>query len=403
MLQTELRKNRNLFPDELWTPLAIFALPVFIFENGKPVLTPAELVVYSLGCEVAENPKHNCCFALSLTDLQQLTGFSDRKHIIEALDGLVAKSFIRPVGTRRRGSKTPQAYELMNPLTEDGFSTDSQDKRERQNFRSALYHRSLGYFNVPIFALRALPEFGARAIVLFVAMARCANTTEAKLRRFNTRQLVEGAYSSRDFEMPAMELRTMTGLDPKTFKNVMTRIHGQLLHVGFTTSTSRTVQVILIDPVSKDSLDLLLNRQREADEAAQRKRWAENRGQNRKHTAAQLLAWAMWFFKDASPQPASGSDFMFWCPVCHNKKTRKGKNSQKQRFGVNPFKGAHGLCYCQDCGHGGSVWKLVTSSIGLFEAGQKLARIEDEEPKYFQSAQELVRGFTEDGERKRIE
>src|SRR6266404_292784 len=255
MVETKLRRNRNVFPDELWTPLAIFALPAFIFEKDEPLLTGAELAVYALGCETAEAPKNNCCFSLSISELQKMTGFSKRAHIRQALDGLTEKGFIRPVAEHTPGSKTARAYELMNRLTEEGFSLDVKDKRERQNFRSALYQNGLGYFNVATFGLRALPEFGTKCLVLFVAAARCANTTEANLRLFNTRQLVEGKYSSRDFEVPAVELRSMTGQDPKTFKGAISRIHGELLHIAFTDTTSRTVQVILIDPVSKQSLD----------------------------------------------------------------------------------------------------------------------------------------------------
>ena len=389
---TKLRKSRTLFHEDLWTPLAVFALPAFIYEKDEPILTPAELAVYAIGCEIAEEPKNNCRFTLSVTEIQALTGFSKRNTVTEALRGLASKNFIQPVGTRKPGSKTPQSYELTNPKTQEGFSLDTKDRRERKSFRSALYHNGFGYFNVPKFSLRPLPDFGATALVLFCAAARCANTTESNLRQFNTRQLVEGRYSGRDFEIPSVELRKMTGLDPKTFKKAMGRIHNQLLYIGFTDASSRTVQIMLIDPDTKISLDLMEQRQREADEADRRK----YRSENRKHAAAQLLAWVMWAFKDCAPRVAGRGEFCFWCPECHNRKTRKGKRELKQRFSVNPFKGASGLYRCYDCSASGSVKALVISRVGIFDALVKLAGIE-RESHYYEPAQELVKGYDEEG------
>jgi hypothetical protein len=390
---TKLRKNRSLFHEDVWTPLAVFALPAFIYKSDQLLLTPTELAVYALGCEIAGEPKNNCRFTLSVTQIQASTGFSKRNTVTKALHGLVTKNFIKPVGARKPGSKTPQTYELTNPVTQDGFSLDPNDKRERQNFRSALYHSGFGYFNVAEFSLRGLPEFGAGALALFVAAARCANTTESNLRQFNTRQLVDGRYSGRDFEMPALELRRMAGLDRKTFKKMIARIHNQLLHIGFTDATSRTVQVILIDPGTKTFLDTMQDRQQEADEEARKK----YRSENRKHTAAQLLAWVMWSFKDCAPRSASGGEFCFWCPKCHNTKTRKGKREQKQRLSVNPFKGASGLYRCYDCMTGGTVKALVTGRMGIFEAHVKLAGIK-EDSQYYRPAQELLKNYNEEGE-----
>src|SRR5579872_6680348 len=85
-----LRKTRVLFTETIWNPLSICAVPAFVFdEQGNPRLTPAELSVYAVACMDCENPRANCRFTRSLTELQKLTGFSNRTVVSEAVKGLV--------------------------------------------------------------------------------------------------------------------------------------------------------------------------------------------------------------------------------------------------------------------------------------------------------------------------
>src|SRR6185437_12527973 len=211
-----LRQTRTLFVEEIWNPLSICAVPAFIFdEEANPRLTPAELSVYAVACMDAENPRSNCTFIRSMSELQKLTGFGDRETVNQATKNLVAKYFLRP-SDRKLGSNEPQRYELMNPLTREGLSLDVTDKRNFQSLRSVLRHAGLGYFNVPTDVLRQMGQKSSAALALFVAADRCVNIAR-----------------ERDIEIRSAELRAMAGQDPKTFKRSMAEIHERWLLIGF--------------------------------------------------------------------------------------------------------------------------------------------------------------------------
>src|SRR5690348_13052390 len=204
-----LRSTRVLFSEQIWNPLSICAVPVFVFdEYGNPRLTPAELSVYAVACMDCENPRANCQFTRSLSELQKLTGFGNRTVVCEALKTLVLKHFLKPSGNRKPGSNEPQSYELTNPTNQESLALDVTDKRQFQSLRSVLRHTGLGYFNVPQDILRQMSQKTSAALALFMAADRCVNLAR-----------------QRDIEIRSAELRAMAGQNPRTFKRSMEEIH----------------------------------------------------------------------------------------------------------------------------------------------------------------------------------
>jgi hypothetical protein len=365
-----LRTTRNLFPDELWNPLAVCAIPSFIFSDGKPVLTPAEVSVYTIACMDAEQPKNNCTFTRSLAELQTLTGFSFRNAITDALKGLMEKKFIRLVGEHKPGSQTPPIYELLNPQTGEALSVGGTDRRAFLSLRSALYHARLSYFNIPQDVVLNMSKKSSAELVLFLCVARCA-----------------GKVQERDFEIKAAELRRLSGLAQKTFKRVIEHLNRCWLMIGFTATDCREVFVFLIDPGSKKLLTTFEREQKNRDEAA-----IQNRVRpERTHSAGEILAWAMWALRNDNPKPACGGDFMFTCPMCRNKKSHKPKLS------VNPFKGVFGAFHCYECRYNGGLKKIAGSRHGIWEAKKMLAGIRQEQPALFAKATEVLKGYDADG------
>jgi hypothetical protein len=366
-----LRKTRILFSEEIWNPLSICAVPAFVFDEAdNPRLTPAELSVYAVACLDAENPRNNCQFRRSITALQKLTGFSYRKSVTEALQGLVAKNFIRPVGTRTPGSNEPQSYELVNPITREGLAIETSDKRNLQSLRSVLCHEGLAYFNLPTDVLRQMHTKTSAALALFVAADRCVNLAR-----------------EREIEIRSAELRAMAGQDPRTFKRAVEEIHEKWLLIGFCDASSRTVLVTLIEPNTGKLLDSFEWEQSAVDKAERQKRYAHavaNRGQSNE----QILAWAMWALRDDAPKRGVGTNFLFTCPACRNKK------SHKKKLAVDPTKGTYGAFTCYDCRVGGSLNKLVAPLRGFLDSLTKLKGIEREEPVTFAKANAMLNGYS---------
>lgn len=309
-----------------------------------------------------------------MSELQKLTGFGNRTVVSNAVQGLVGKNFIRPVGTRRLGSNEPQAYELLNPITCEGLAIESADKRNYQSLRSVLRHAGLGYFNTPIDVLRQMSQKSSAALALFMAADRCVNLAR-----------------QRDIEIRSAELRAMSGQDPKTFKRSIEEIHERWLIIGFTDTTSRTTFISLIDPESGTLLDAFEMEQQAIDEEAREKRYAEAM-ENREHTAADILAWAMWALNNPNPKHGTGGNFMFTCPECKNRK------SHKPKFAVSPFKGYYGAHYCFDCRESGSLNTLLAKHRGLLESLKKLASIRHDNAELYATAEQLVRGRNEKGD-----
>jgi hypothetical protein len=370
-----LRATRVLFSETVWNPLSVAAFPVFVFDqSGNPRLTPAELSIYAVAYMDCENPRSNCQFTRSLTELQKLTGFSYRKTIIEALQGLVNKKFLKTVGERAPGSHTKQTYELLNPMTEDGLSIESTDKRHFQSLRSVLRHAGLGYFNVPQDVLRQIHQKPSQALALFVAADRCVSVAR-----------------ERDIQIRSAELRAMSGQDQKTFKKAIEEINEKWLLIGFTDDTSRVTFISLIDPESGKVLDEFEWEQQAADQEAREQRYA-NAIAKREHNPDEILAWAMWALRDNSPKRGTGSNYLFTCPECRNKK------SHKKKFAVDPYKGFYGAYVCFDCRTGGSLNKLLAVRCGLFDSLTKLRAIGREHPELLARAKELTDGRNADGE-----
>lgn len=364
MKSAMLRKTRHLFPDELWSPLAIVAMPEFVFdEHQTPVLTKSELGTYALVCRSAEERRNNCSVDLSISDLQLLMGFAKRSDAIKARDGLENKKFIRRVV--RKGNKA-QRYVLVNPKTLEDFAIETGDKRQFQSFRSRLRHSGIGYFNVPAFAIEHIRQVSSSSFAAFIGAARYMNLLQ-----------------ERDAEINAAVLCSMSGLSRKTLNKSIAALNKRWLTIGFTDTSYRTVFVELINNSTRETLMEFARKQKELDEEERQKRMREQRT----NSSAQLLAFAMWCIGDHNAKHTSGADFMFRCPDCRNGKTHKPK------FAVNPFMGTHGCFYCHDCGIGGGLTKLGTQKVGLFDALKKLHAIETTEPLLFQKAQKLLRGY----------
>jgi hypothetical protein len=365
-----LRKTRYLFPDELWNPVATCAVPAFIFADGKPVLTPAEVSLYAIACKDASEPKSNCAFSRSLTELQTLTGFSNRSVVTDALKGLVTKGFIRPFGERKTESQESQPYELMNPRTAEPLAIQSSDSRNFVGLRSALYHAGLSYFNVPLDVVQGMSKKSSAELVLFLAVARIAGKVE-----------------DRDFVTKAAGLRDLSGLSQKTFKKVVVRLNKRWLEIGFTDTDCLNVSVFLIDP---DTKKLLVTFEREQKDADQLRAQANAKAQ-RTLSAEQVFAWALWFLRNDNPKPASGAEFLFTCPLCKNRK------SHKPKLTVNPFKGVYGAFHCYECRYGGGLKKLAGTRCDVWESDKMLASIKSEQPALYAKATALLKGYGPSG------
>jgi hypothetical protein len=147
----------KLFWNELWTgAVKLTAFPVWIFDGNKPALNRVELAVFSVGCRIANQSKHNCRFCISLSDLQIATGYKKRQNLSAALHGLVSKGFIKPYGVRK--NKEPQTYELCCPATGEGLANDSPHSRHWVMLRTALYRRKDSYFYFPTETLDKLEQ-----------------------------------------------------------------------------------------------------------------------------------------------------------------------------------------------------------------------------------------------------
>jgi hypothetical protein len=363
-----LRKTRHLFPDELWSPLAVVAVPAFVFdENHNPVLTKNELRVYALLCEKAEDRHNNCSVELSISDVQVLLGIAKRSSAVEARDGLERKNFIKRIA--RTGNLAP-LYLLTNPKTGEPFAVQNSDQRLFQSLRSRLRHSGVGYFNVPRFAVVNIKEVSSAAFSAFIAVARYMNLLQ-----------------ERDGEIRASILCSMAGLDRKTLNKSVASLNHHWLTIGFTDTAFRTLLVELIDHSSRKSLTQFARKQLELDDAEREQRMREGRT----HSPEALLAFAMWAIGSRDARHTSGADFMFRCPACHNGKTHRPK------FSVNVFMGTHGAYFCHDCKIGGGLVRLATENVGLFDALKKLQNIHQTEPDLMKIASKLLQGYTERG------
>jgi DNA-binding MarR family transcriptional regulator len=365
-----LRKSRFLFPDGIWTPLSIVAVPVFVFDAGhKPVLTGPELCAYAIACEIAENPQANCAFTLSLSDLMKHMGLTSRPAVAKIRKSLERKRFIKREGARK--GRDAQRYVLTNPRSGESFAVETEDKRTHQSLRSTLRHLGIGYLNVPLFAIQQISKSPTSSFALFVAVCRYLSIL-----------------GERDGQLEASILRAMSGLDRRTFKKAIEALNGRWLDIAF--SDSRTVGVILVNPWTQATLESFARTLKDEDDAAvQRSIHAQ-----RVNTPEQLLAFAMWLIGDTNPKHSSGADFYFRCPECRNGKTHKPK------FAFNPFRGTHGLFCCYDCGVGGGLKRLAVEKVGLFGALSKLAGIERSEPLLVEAATKMLKGYTESGYQK---
>jgi hypothetical protein len=395
-MRSELRQTRFFSPDELWSPFAVCAVPLFVFKNGAPVLTKNEKGVYAVLCKEADNKENNCTVSFNLRDLQQETGY-EKWSVIQALRGLRKKDFIRPVGERKQGSREALSFELTNPANREGFALVTDDKREFRNLRSALYHAQLGYMNIPLFGLRLITKQGVGRFLTFRAFARVANLVDYDLRQHEEKQhVVAGRYSRRNFEVPTAEVQKLSGLNYRTFTREREALNKSKVLSIEASANGRTLQVTLMAPGMKQTLEEFEEEQKRKDDEARLKRY-EEANQDRKVTPAQSLALAIWFLKDLHPKIGNDGEFLFFCPECHNFKTKRGRREHKPRFSVNPFEGRDALFCCYDCDGGQSTGlaRYVADKTGTryMEVLAKLFNIQNEEPECYAAAQQLLGGF----------
>jgi hypothetical protein len=380
-MRSDLRKTRFFAPDELWAPLAVCAVPLFVFKNGAPILGKNEDGVYVVLCAMADNRENNCTVSFNLRDIQDRTGYKEWS-VIKALQSLTAKHFIRPVGERKNGSREALSFELTNPENSEGFALVTDDKREFRNLRSALFHARLAYVNIPVFAVRALKSKKKMDMARFLT--------------FRAFAVVAGNRNARDFKVATAEVRELSGIDQKTFKKEYEALHkSKLLRIEVSLNGTM-LSVTLVDPKTKKTLDDFQEEQKIADDAERQQRY-EEANKERKATPEQALALAIWFLKDNHPKIGNGGDFLFFCPECHNFKTKRGRREHKPRFSVNPFEGNDALLCCYDCdeGHGtGLVGYVATKTgTGYMKIAAKLFNIKSEEPECYAAAQKLLGGF----------
>jgi hypothetical protein len=153
------------------------------------------------------------------------------------------------------------------------------------------------------------------------------------------------------------------------------------------------VQVIILDPITGKSLDVLDAETKAQEEAERQLRYQRNREKNGKHASAFLLAWVMWAFKNEFDH-GSGGELRTTCPKCRNERTHR------KNFQLNVFKGPHGVFRCSDCFYGGSGMTLVMDQgISLTQAMLKLEVIERQEPACVARAKELLKGYDNEGQR----
>ncbi len=364
-----------LFGNELWTgAVKLTALPVWIYVGNKPALNRIEFAVFSVGCRIADRCKNNCRFSISLSDLQIATGYKKRQHLSAALHGLVEKRFIKPHGIRK--NKEPQTYEICCPATGEGLAIDSPSYRLWVKLRTALYRRKDSYFYFPDETLDRLSKLEGSTFSILMAVAFLARL------------------HGREFEVKAAELRELAGVDTRTLNTTIEETRETWAFFGFTNSTKRVVQVIILDPITGKSLDTLDEETKAQEKAERQQRYDRNRERYGKHASAFVLAWVMWAFKNEF-QHAVGGELKTTCPKCRNERTNR------KNFQLNVFKGPHGVFRCSDCSYGGSGMTLVMDQgISLTQAMLKLEVIERQEPACVARAKELLKGYDAEGKYK---
>jgi hypothetical protein len=362
----------KLFWNELWTgAVKLIAFPDWIFDGNKPALNRAEQSVFSVGCRIANQSKNNCRFCISLRDLQIATGYKQRENVSAALRGLVAKGFIKPYGVRKW--KEPQTYEICCPVTGQGLASSSTNYKHWVKLRTALHRNRDSYFYFPSETLDRLDKIEGATFSILLAIAFLARL------------------HGREFEVKAAELRDLAGVDTKTLNASVEATRENWAFFGFTDTTRRTVQVIILDPASGKSLDVLEAEAWAQEEAERQLRYQRNREKNGKHTPIYLLAWVMWALQ-IEFEHAAGGELKAVCPKCRNQRTCR------KNFQLNVFKGPHGVFRCRDCMNGGSGMTLVTGQgVSLTEAMLKLEVIARQEPACVARATELLKDYGADG------
>jgi hypothetical protein len=243
------------------------------------------------------------------------------------------------------------------------------------SLRGALQANKLAYFWLPAATVQKLPTLSPSVFVLLLGVAQLASLKDA-----------------REFEIDAQTLRTLCGFDYKTLRKAVTEAHDRHVYVGFTDTTSRTVQVMLIDPATGKSIAVTEEEQRARAREEYEKRMRDSVEKNGKYSPVNLLAWAMWTLGDFQPHNAHG-EFVTRCVLCRK------PHDWKQTLSVNPFKGTHGVYRCFECGSHGGLLQLVRERVpgGFTEALRKLGKIQYEEPALTQEAARQLKGYTADG------
>jgi hypothetical protein len=136
----------KLYHSKLWSEsVKTLALPALIFKaDGNPALTPAEFSVFAACCSEAQTAARNCRFTLTLSELQELTGYKRKESVSVALTGLQEKQFIKAYGEKKH--RAPRTYELCDPRTGEGLAS-THTKRSKWLSLRVIDHLNSRFFN----------------------------------------------------------------------------------------------------------------------------------------------------------------------------------------------------------------------------------------------------------------
>jgi len=355
----------NFVSDLFGSKVELTPVPVSVFtEDREPALTQGEACVFAVYCNAAKKAQANCKVALSVSEIQTLTGYAKREVVTTALHNLREKGFLLASGERQ--NRKAQTYELANPATGEGLSSLHTDPRKWLSLRGALQRDKLAYFWMPSDVINRMPQLSRRVFLLLMAIARLAS-----LR-------------GREFVIESEHLRFLAGLDYKTFSKAISETEERWLHADFADAANRSVVVTLLDAETGQTLEIAEELRKEEMRQERERKYREGHERDGRYSPAQLLAFAMAAFPKLEQKGAHG-EFVTRCPKCHNaKKNRPGLH-------INPNKGVLGVYHCFECGDGGSLFRLVCDHFGGFhEATAMLAGVKFDQPELFATAERMT-------------
>jgi len=146
-------RERSKRQDSLWKHVPSIAIPQFVFRDGSLQLTPSELAVYVCICNLAERPRSNGEFSISVDELSTLTGY-ERRQVERALAGLCEKKFIGTMEEDVRDDKgdfAPAPRTVTSPNLDGASISEAPhaDRRQNSSLSSLLFSTRESYFSAP--------------------------------------------------------------------------------------------------------------------------------------------------------------------------------------------------------------------------------------------------------------